>query len=104
MIATYFHDPITASDMTQETLASASEHLETAASQTTEEETSERLSELAGQVADLAANKTRADHGRIARIQAALDELQPTVDDETAATIETARDDLSTFRETLDGV
>jgi anti-sigma28 factor (negative regulator of flagellin synthesis) len=104
MIGTYFHDPITAPHMTEQTLANASEHLESAASQTTAAETSERLTELAEQVADLAANESRADHGRIARIQAAIDEIQPKVDDETATTIEAARDDLGDFRETLDGV
>jgi hypothetical protein len=102
--AIYFPNPITASHMTESKLANASDHLESAASQTSETDASERLADLADQVADLAANESRADHGRIARLQAALDEVQPTVDDETATTIETARDELSSFRETLDGV
>lgn len=84
-------------------LEHASEQLETAAADT-DGETSDRLSELAGQVSDLAEDDSQADHGRIARIQAALDELQPSVDDDVAVTIENARDELSSYRETLDGV
>lgn len=85
-------------------LTRASEQLESAAGEAAEDETSDRLSELAVQVGDLANGEKRADHGRIARIQAAIDELQPSVSDEVAVTIDEARDELSTYRESLDGV
>ncbi|MXR51266.1 hypothetical protein GRX03_06565 [Halovenus sp. WSH3] len=85
-------------------LEDASERLESAATDASDEDASERLSELAGQVSSLAADDSKADHGRIARIQAALDELQPSVDDDVAVTIDTARDELSSYREGLDGV
>lgn len=90
--------------MTQDELTRASEQLESAASETTAEDASERLTELAGQVTDIADGERKADHGRIARIQAALDELQSDVEDDVAETVDDARDELSSFREGLEGV
>jgi molecular chaperone GrpE (heat shock protein) len=90
--------------MTQSELTGAVEQLESAASETTDDDASERLSELAAQVTDIADGETKADHGRIARIQAALDELQSSVEDDVAAMVDRARDKLSSYREGLDGV
>lgn len=85
-------------------LARAGDLLESAASETAEEEASNRLTDLSEQLTSLASDGRGADHGRLARFQAALDEIQPTVDDDTAATIEQARDELSAYRETISGV
>lgn len=90
--------------MTRTKLTTASEHLESAATATDNEAASDRLSELANQVATLVENESEADHGRIARIQAAIDELKSDVSDDVAATISDARDELSAYRETLEGV
>jgi len=85
-------------------LARASDLLESAASETGDEDASDRLTDLADQLESLAEDGRGADHGRLARFQAAMDEIHPTVGDDTAATIEQARDELSTYRETLEGV
>lgn len=90
--------------MTQDELIRASEQIGSAASETSADDASERLTELAGQVSDIADGETEADHGRIARIQAALDELQPSLEDDVATTVDSARDELSAYRKTLDGV
>lgn len=90
--------------MPQTELATASEQLESAATATENGEASERLSELATQLAALADNESEADHGRIARIQAAIHELNSDVSDDVAETMSEARDELSAYRETIDGV
>jgi ABC-type transporter Mla subunit MlaD len=88
--------------MVREQLKRASELLASAASQT--DDSSDRLADLADQLENLSEGGRGPDHGRLARFQAALDEIQPDVDDDTAATIEEARDELSDYRETLEGV
>lgn len=90
--------------MPREELERASSLLESAASQTTDDERGDRLADLADQLDSLATASRGPDHGRLARFQAALDEIQPGVDDETATTIENARDELSAYRETIEGV
>ena len=90
--------------MTQTELTRASDLLESAADQTSDDEANDRLAELAEQVGDLAAEESRADHGRIARIQAAIDELGPSVDDDVGDTMIEARSELSSYREGLEGV
>lgn len=90
--------------MTREELATASDHLESAAAATDNTAASERLSELANQLANLAESEDGADHGRIARIQAAINEVKSDVSDDVAATMTDARDELSAYRETIDGV
>lgn len=90
--------------MTRTELATAGDHLETAADDAGDEAAAERLRDLADQLRGLAEDVQGPDHGRLARIQAALDEVRTDVDDETGATIETANDEIRTFRETLEGV
>lgn len=90
--------------MPREELATASDQLESAASATDDADASERLLELADQLASLAKNESEADHGRIARIQAALDELKSDVSDDVTEKISAARDELSAYRETIEGV
>jgi len=64
----------------------------------------DRLSTLATQLSEMASGEKHADHGGLARIQAALDQIQPDVSDEVAATIEQARDEISDYREGIEGV
>jgi hypothetical protein len=90
--------------MSNAELATASDLLDSAADATDNAEASERLSELSSQLVNLAENESEADHGRLARIQAAIHELNADVADDVAATMTKARDELSTYRETLEGV
>lgn len=90
--------------MTREEIARASDLLESAADETADADSSDRLADLAEQLDGLATGNHGPDHGRIARLQAALDEIQPAVEDEPAATIEKARDELRSYRETIEGV
>lgn len=83
-------------------LARASDRLASASTDATEH--GDRLSELSAQLSDMAEGEKHADHGGLARIQAALDEIQPTVSDDVAATIEQARDEIRSYRETIEGV
>jgi len=90
--------------MTRAELKRASEALESAAGDTTDDAASERVSELASQLSNLSSADRGPDHGRLARIEAALDEVQTSVGDEIAADIENALDEIRTYRETLEGV
>jgi hypothetical protein len=88
--------------MTRTELATANEILESAADSAGN--SADRLADLASQLDRLAEADRGPDHGRLARIQTALNEIQQEVDDETAATIGDARTEISEYRETVDGV
>lgn len=90
--------------MTDNALSAAADAVRTAAEQSGDEDASSRLSDLAEQLDSLAAGDQMVDHGRLARIQSALDDVQTSADDDVAATIETALDEINAHRETLDGV
>ncbi len=90
--------------MTRAELTRASERLESAADATTNNSAAERLRDLAGQLDRLADSSHGPDHGRMARIQTALGDLQDDVASEVAATIEAADDDIAAYRETVEGV
>lgn len=83
-------------------LATAGDLLASASTDAAEQ--GDRLSDLATQLDEMAAGEKHADHGGLARIQAALDEIQPQVSDDVAATIEEARDEIRAYRETIEGV
>lgn len=83
-------------------LATASDLLASASTDAAEH--GDRLSDLATQLGEMAEGEKHADHGGLARIQAALDEIQPQVSDDVAATIEEARDEIRAYRETIEGV
>jgi hypothetical protein len=89
--------------MTRENLTEASELLASAA-ETTDDDAAERLTSLSDQLETLAERDRGPDHGRLARIESGLDEVQTDVSDEVAATIEEALDAIRAFRETLEGV
>jgi hypothetical protein len=89
--------------MTRTELAAASELLESAAD-TADGDATERLSQLATQLSTLATRDRGPDHGRLARIESGLDELQRGADDEVAGTIEDALAEIRAYRETVEGV
>ena len=86
----------------RETLATASNLLASAAGDA--DDHADRLGELADQLGALADQDRDVDHGRLARIQSGLGEIQPDVDDDVAATIDEANDEVNAFRETIEGV
>lgn len=90
--------------MTRTELATAAEKLEAAADSIGDAEAADRLADLAGQLDSLAEDDMGPDHGRLARIQAAMDDVKTEADDATAATIDEADDAINAFRETLEGV
>lgn len=86
------------------------EHLETASNKLDQAATAaegserERLDNLSSQLTTLADAEADPDHGRLARIQASLNEIKENVDAAGSESIEGALEDIITFRETLEGV
>ena len=89
--------------MTRDELAEASEVLEGAA-KAADGEAAEALREQARQLASLADADRGPDHGRLARHQARLRDIEESVDDEVAARIGEANDLINAHRQTLEGV
>jgi tRNA A22 N-methylase len=87
--------------MVRTELAEASELL---ASVDASGEAAERLEDIAGQLDRLSTADRGPDHGRLARIQTALGEIQTDVDDEAAATIDGALEQVVAYRETVEGI
>ncbi|WP_254271981.1 DUF7553 family protein [Haloarcula marina] len=90
--------------MTRETLATASDHLESAAEDTANDDASERLTELAEQLDRLSTADRGPDHGRLARIQSALNDLSGGDGEDVAEAIDDANDAINEYRSTLEGV
>jgi hypothetical protein len=90
--------------MTRDELTTASDLLESAADDTGNDGASERLGELAGQLDRLSTANRGADHGRLARIQSALNELESGDGADVADTIAEADDVINEFRADLEGV
>lgn len=90
--------------MVRSELQDASERLESAAETCDDSDASERLTGLAEQLETLATADRGPDHGRLARIQSALAEIEADVDGDTQSEIEAADDRINEFRETLEGV
>lgn len=89
--------------MTRDALRTASEHLESAADDTSGD-AAERLADLADQLAALSTADRGPDHGRLARIQSALNDLSSGNAAAVANSIEAANDAINEFRSDLDGV
>jgi tRNA A22 N-methylase len=85
-------------------LETASEHLEAAAEATGGAAASDRLADLAGQLSKLATADHGADHGRLARIQSALNDLENGDAADVADDIEAADDAINEYRSDLEGV
>jgi len=90
--------------MTREELLSAGERVESAAETATDANASERLAGLADQLEALAERDSSPDHGRLARIENALIEVRDSVGSDAADCIDAARDHITAFRETIEGV
>mgnify|MGYP000128982705 CR=1 FL=1 len=87
----------------REHLATASDLLASAADDAGDH--ADRLRELSDQLGSLADQDRDVDHGRLARIQSGLDEIQPDLDDDdAAAALDEANDEINAFRETIEGV
>ena len=89
--------------MTRENLSKASDILERAA-EDADAEAAEKLREQARQLASLADAERGPDHGRLARHQAALRDVQRQVEDDVAERIGEANAAINAHRETLEGV
>ncbi|MFC7026435.1 hypothetical protein ACFQJ5_00590 [Halomicroarcula sp. GCM10025324] len=90
--------------MTRDELATASDLLESAADDTENDDARERLASLADQLERLATADRGPDHGRLARIQSALADLEAGDGADVAATLEDADDQLNEYRSDLEGV
>lgn len=84
-------------------LRAAADHL-AAAADAAGGDAAERLDGLANQCASLAERSRGPDHGRLARILTAIDEVGGGVDDAAAEELEDARAELLTYREAVEGV
>ncbi len=89
--------------MVRQELATGSDLLASAANDTSGE-AADRLDDLAGQLDTLADRESAPDHGRLARIESALDDIQSDASDDVAGTIDEALDEIHAFRETIEGV
>jgi hypothetical protein len=90
--------------MVREQLQEAATHLQSASEGADDDAASERLTELAEQLDRLATGDRGPDHGRMARIQNALSDLKSEVAEEVVADIDAAKDAISAYRETVEGV
>lgn len=85
-------------------LDAASDHLRNAAVATTNDEHEQRLYDQSEQLAHLAAADDGPDHGRLARITHALDELSAELGADAGEHVDAAKEDVEAYRETVDGV
>lgn len=90
--------------MTREELATASELLGEAAESTDNEDYAERLESLSDQVADLAEAERGPDHGRLARLENALNDLSESTSGDTVETINDAHHHVKEYRSGVEGV
>ncbi|MFB6170288.1 MAG: hypothetical protein ABEJ06_03990 [Haloarculaceae archaeon] len=95
--------------MSRTYLRDAGDALAEAADETTKDAAADRLSGLADQLHSLAERERGPDHGRLARIQSALDEVESGLtdgqgDEAAAAAIERARQQISEYRSGVEGV
>ncbi len=88
--------------MARQQLETAAQTLRTASDATTGDH-SDRLGDLADQLDDLATRDAGPDHGRLARIQSALVDLQEELSAETSDAIDDADDAINAYRETIEG-
>ena len=89
--------------MSREELASAGDRLASVMEEASDD-AGTTLSDLAGQLDRLAEGNRGPDHGRLARIEAKLDDVQTDESDAVAVAIDAALDDIHAYRETIEGV
>jgi hypothetical protein len=90
--------------MTADELATASDLLDSAAEDASDPDSVETLTDLSDQLERLASAERGPDHGRLARIEAKLDDVQAAESDAVATTIESALEEIHAYRETIEGV
>lgn len=74
------------------------------ASQAADGDLQARLYDHSNQLAQLAVADRGPDHGRLARHLNALNEMESEGDEEVAAHVRNAREEITAYRETVDGV
>ena len=89
--------------MSREHLREASDLLADAADRTSGEP-AERLDAFADRLDRMVEAERDPDHGRLATVLLKLDEIAEDVDEDVAATIEEAREHVTEFRRTVEGV
>ncbi|WP_129114136.1 DUF7553 family protein [Halegenticoccus tardaugens] len=89
--------------MTREELQTASEELRQA-SERVDGEMRERLYDQSNQLAELATAERGPDHGRLDRHMNVLHELAGELDGEAKAHVESAREHVTEYRKTVEGV
>ena len=89
--------------MSREHLRTASDLLEDAAERTTDEP-AERLRAFAERLDRMAGADRDPDHGRLATVLLKLEEIAGSVDGDVAVTIQEAREHVTEFRRTVEGV
>jgi hypothetical protein len=89
--------------MVREQLSDASDNLREASIEA-KAEFEERLYERSDELANLAAADEGPDHGRLARITHALDDLADEVEEETSEYVQKAKEKVKEYREGVDGV
>lgn len=95
--------------MSRTYLRDARDAIAEAAEETVDEDAADRLSGLADQLGNLAERERGPDHGRLARIQTALNEVESGLseqqgDEAAQAAIERARQQISEYRSGVSGV
>jgi hypothetical protein len=90
--------------MAREALQAASNVLRRAAEQVGDEELEDRIYSQSNQMAKLAAREQGPDHGRLDRHMHTLHELAGETEGDVREDVEEAREQLRTYRETLEGV
>lgn len=90
--------------MSQDWLRVAGDKTDRAAEQVTDDEAAERLRNLADQLRDLAERERGPDHGRLARIENILDEVESAADEAATEAIREAKAEVVRYRETVEGV
>ena len=85
-------------------LRTAAEKLRDAQNETSNADAADRLESLAEQVEKLADAERGPDHGRLARLEHNLQDVQGDLDDEGAALVDEALSHERAYRETVEGV
>lgn len=90
--------------MTREELQSASDSLREASEAADDPDLQSRLYDHSNQLARLATADHGPDHGRLARHLNALEEMKAEAGDDVTAAIDDAREAITEYRKTVEGV
>lgn len=90
--------------MPDEDLQRASEHLASAASRSTDADRRERIQDIADQLDRLASADHGPDHGRLARFENALLEIEEAADEEVVDEVTDAHEAVKKYRSGVEGV